>query len=376
MGYKRIGEEISFADLAVSKSLEHNRSVKLMDRINKVVRWKNIEALLLEYYDTGKTVEGADAYPPILLLKCMLLQQWFRIPSDPELENQINDRISFKKFLGLPMDKPSPDHSTFSRFRSRLTKEAMLKLNNVVLQEFAKRGLSINEGMAVDARLVKSASRPLSNDGIKEEREKRNSVDGKVDKNGNPLKFSRDIESDWVIKNDEPHYGLKEHASVDVENGFILATTMTPASASGPVGAPARRVHDTNYLPYLAIASCHTEEPIEKIYADKGYFGEPNRFFLNLNGIKDGIMRKDTKTAKLTKIEIERNKQISKKRYIVEQYFGLSHLHNGFRLVELASSSERAKRARFTTIIKNTWDAMCRQMAFNMKRGSRLLATA
>lgn len=351
MGYKRIGETISFADLAVSKSLEHNRSVKLMDCINKVIRWNNIEALLLEYYNTGKRVEGADAYPPILLLKCMLLQQWFRIPSDPELENQINDRISFKKFLGLPMDKPSPDHSTFSRFRSRLTKEAMIRLNNVVLQEFAKRGLSINEGMAVDARLVKSASRPLSNDSIKEEREKRNSAYGKVDKDGNPLKFSRDIESDWTIKNDKPHYGLKEHASVDVNNGFILATTMTPSS-----------VHDTKYLPYLAIASCHTEEPIEKIYADKGYFGEPNRSFLNLNGIKDGIMRKDTKTAKLTRTEVERNKQISRKRYIVEQYFGLSHLHN------------KAQKARFTTIIKNTWDAMCRQMAFNMKRGGRLLA--
>lgn len=134
-----------------------------MDRINKVVSWKNIETLLLEY-DTGKTIEGADAYSPILLLKRMLLQKWFRIPSDPELENQINDSKSFKKFLRLPMDVPSLDHSTFSRFRSRLSNEAMIKLNNVVLQEFAKRGLSIDEGMAVDARLVKSASRPLSND--------------------------------------------------------------------------------------------------------------------------------------------------------------------------------------------------------------------
>jgi len=25
----------------------------------------------------------------------------------------INDRISFKKFLGLPLDKPSSDHPTF-----------------------------------------------------------------------------------------------------------------------------------------------------------------------------------------------------------------------------------------------------------------------
>ena len=95
-----------------------------------------------------------------------------------------------------------------------------------------------------------------------------------------------------------------------------------------------------------------------------------------MNGIKDGIMRKDTTTTKLTEIEIERNKRISKKRYIVEQYFGLSHLYDG------------AYRARFTTILKNIWDTMCRQtcpvkcvayfsgVAFNMFRGSKLLANA
>jgi IS5 family transposase len=353
MGYKRIGDEISFADLAISKSLKHNRSIKLMDRINSAVKWSNIEALLMENYETGRSKEGADAYQPILLLKCMLLQKWFRTPSDPELENQINDRLSFKKFLGLPLDKPSPDHSTFSRFRNRLSKDAMINLNSEILNEFAKRGLSINEGIAVDARLVKSASRPISSDGLKDLKEKRNKPEGKLDKNGNSIKFKRDLESDWTVKNDNPHYGLKEHTSVDVDNGFVLATTVSPAS-----------IHDTKYLPYLALASCHTEESIGKIYADKGYYGKPNRIFLNLNNIEDGIMRKDTKTAKLTEIEIERNKKISKKRYIVEQYFGLSHLNDG------------AYRARFTTIIKNSWDAMCRQMAFNLFRGSKILATA
>ena len=107
MGYKDLGKEISFADLAVSKSLEHNRSLKMMERINKVVNWRNIEAVLMEHYEVGTSKEGADAYPPLMLWKSMLLQKWFHIPSDPELENQINDRISFKKFLGLPLDKPS-----------------------------------------------------------------------------------------------------------------------------------------------------------------------------------------------------------------------------------------------------------------------------
>jgi len=352
MGYKKIGKNLSFADLAVSKSLEKNRSLKMMEKINKVVKWRNIEALLLEHYEVGTSKEGADAFPPLLLMKCMLLQKWFHIPSDPELENQINDRISFKKFLGLTLDKTSPDHSTFSRFRNRISKEAMLELNNVVLQEFEKRGFSINEGIAVDARLVKSASKPLSTNELKKLKDKRDTPEGKLDKNGNPLKFSRDTESDWTVKNDKPHYGLKEHASVDVNSGFILAATLTPAS-----------IHDTNYLPYLTVASCHTKDPIKKVYADKGYFGRPNRSFLHLNGIKDGIMRKDTTTAKLTKIEIERNKRISKKRYIVEQYFGLSHLHDG------------AYRARFTTTVKNVWDTMCRQMAFNLNRGAKLVTT-
>jgi len=67
----------------------------------------------------------------------------------------------------------------------------MIELNSVVLQEFAKRGLSINEGIAVDARLVKSASKPLSNDELRKVKEKHHTPDGKLDNNGKPLKFSR-----------------------------------------------------------------------------------------------------------------------------------------------------------------------------------------
>ena len=122
------------------------------------------------HYTVGTSGEGADAYPPRLLFKCVLLQKWFRINSDPELENQINARLSFKKFLGLPLSKPSPDHSTFSRFRSRLSKIAMDQINSEILRQFESQGLTINEGIAVDARLVKSASRSMSNEQLKDYR--------------------------------------------------------------------------------------------------------------------------------------------------------------------------------------------------------------
>jgi len=350
MGFKKMKTNLTFTDLSLLSSIEKNRAIQRMEQINAIVNWSRIDHLVMTHYPVGKSAEGNAAYPPLILLKCLLLQQWFKIDSDPELETQINDRISFKKFLGLSFDDPAPDHSTFSRFRKRLSKDTMRLVNHELLSQFASKGLTINEGIAIDARLVQSVSHPVSTEKLKEERQKRQTPEGNVDKNGNTLKFSRDLESDWTVKNDVPHFGLKEHASVDTRYGFVLATEVTPASHN-----------DNPYLPLCVAGSCHTKKPIQKVYADKGYFGEPNRVFLSMNKIADGIMRKETATAKLTDYEKERNKQISKKRYIVEQYFGLSHLHNN------------ASRARFPNLIKNAIDAMFRQMAFNLLRGTKVL---
>lgn len=123
-------------------------------------------------------------------------------------------------------------------------------------------------------------------------------------------------------------------------------------------------VHETTYLPYCTVLSWHRKDPIETVYADKGYCGRPNRGFLQVNGIGDGVTRRDTTAATVTDRERERNKQLANRRYIVEQYFGLSHLHDG------------AFTARFTTIVKNIWDALRRQMAFNLFRGSKIILAA
>jgi IS5 family transposase len=247
------------------------------------------------------------------------------------------------------MDYPSPDHSIFSRFRKRLSKKAMMEINGELLYQFHQLGLSINEGIAVDARLVKSASRPVSNKQIDELKQKADTPEGKLDKDNLPKKFSRDLDSDWTIKNDKSHYGLKEHTAVDTDNGFILSTNLSPSSHN-----------DSLYLPYAVIYSMHTDK-INKVYADKGYTGAPNRRFLALNNIKDGIMRKDNINAKLTDFEIERNKCISKFRYIVEQYFGNSHKYDS------------GNKAWFPKIMTYLIDIMFRQFAFNLRKGVKIL---
>ena len=75
-------------------------------------------------------------------------------------------------------------------------------------------------------------------------------------------------------------------------------------------------------------------------------------------------MRKDSTTAKLIETEIERNKSISNVRYIIEQYFGISHLHDS------------AKRAEFTDITKNKFDGWYRKAVYNIARGQKKLRVA
>ena len=89
MGFKKMEHNLGFADLAPVSPLEHNRSVKLMDKISRFIDWSRIEDILMRHYIHGTSNESAKAYPPLLLFKCMPLQKWFRIKSDPELENQI-----------------------------------------------------------------------------------------------------------------------------------------------------------------------------------------------------------------------------------------------------------------------------------------------
>jgi IS5 family transposase len=158
MGFKKANQDMNFAEFLLKSSMNKNRCLDNLTKINNLLNWASIEELLVKCYSTGRSIKGAGAYPPLLLFKCILLQKWFRINSDPELECYINDRISFKKFLGIPLTDPSPAHSTFSRFRKRLSKKAMEQINSEITRQLDKKGLAINEGLAVDARIVRLQS--------------------------------------------------------------------------------------------------------------------------------------------------------------------------------------------------------------------------
>jgi len=51
MGYKKMNKNISFANSALASSLEHNRSLKNMERMDRAIGWSSVESILMSHYN-------------------------------------------------------------------------------------------------------------------------------------------------------------------------------------------------------------------------------------------------------------------------------------------------------------------------------------
>jgi IS5 family transposase len=109
---------LSLADGLVEGGAGRNRQ---LERIAALVDWAAFEGLLGE---VDAAPVGRPSYGPVLLLKCLLLQQWHRL-SDPGLEEALSERLSFRRLVGLALADPVPDHSTLSRFRTELSRRGL-----------------------------------------------------------------------------------------------------------------------------------------------------------------------------------------------------------------------------------------------------------
>ena len=87
-----------------------------LERIHQAVDWGRLSKLAAQVYGAP---EGRPSYPPLLMVKVLLLEQWYNL-SDPQMEEALGDRISFRRFVGLGLQEDAPDHSTISRFRTAL----------------------------------------------------------------------------------------------------------------------------------------------------------------------------------------------------------------------------------------------------------------
>ena len=308
-------ELTSFADLAADK-----RKVKevFFNQINSIINWEKIDQLIKRHYDKGNSAVGRPSYSGLLLFKITLLQTWYNL-SDYEVEDQVNDRISFSKFLGLSLEDNCPDQSVISRFRTEMTKrKAYDKLLKEINKQLVTHGILVKQGILLDASVVDTLRKPKGKteyevviDREEESQEEQSEQEPQQENRSKLVKKVKsgvDKEARWVKKRGRLHYGYKQHTATN-EEGLVLALITTPANES-----------DTKHVEDV-LDKIDTEN-YKSLKADKGYKSENNDKVVKEKKLKNHILHKAKKNKKLTKREIEFNKLISKTRYKVERTFG------------------------------------------------------
>jgi IS5 family transposase len=261
------------------KSFEHYfmnkqyaRVQELGDRlaeIDPLIDWEVFRPIIREMYDNRTEKGGRPNNDEIVMVKMLVLQAWYGL-SDPELERQANDRISFHKFLGFP--ERIPDRATVWAFRERLIDTGRdERIWEELQRQIDTKGLKVKEGVIQDATFI------TADPGHQRVNEPR----------GPAVKTRRNKDGEWTKKHGKSYFGHKLHTLTDMDYGLIRRLETTTAE-----------IHDSQI---------DLSEPGEVVYRDRGYFGAPCRGY-------NATMDRNVRGHPITEKQKNRNKRISRKR--------------------------------------------------------------
>ena len=313
-----------------------------LEQLNSIVNW-DIFVPVLNTAIPRPTYEkgGRPPFSNLLMLKILIIKRMYNLSHD-QTEYQINDRISFMRFLGLGMADRIPDAKTIWLYEDLLSKsEAGQGLFNLFFEEIRKAGYVTREGSIVDASFIEAPKRRNTEE--QREKLKKSEVPEEWDDAEHPQKLmQRDTDATWTKKGDETHFGYKDHVKVDKDSKLITKFAVTTASVNDVKGA--ENLFDEN----------------DKIaYADAAY---PS---LSLpENVENQICEKSNRNHSLTAEQKENNHQKAKIRCRVEHVFaGMVQMVGGTSI-----RCKNYSRASFNISLLNLVYNMRRVLSLNRMR--------
>ena len=166
--------------------------------------------------------------------KADLLRTWYGL-SDGEVEEQVNDRLSFNRFVGLGMEDAVPNSTTVCRFRNTLVEAGLYDMIlDEINRKLKEKDIIVRHDAIVETSIIDTPRCPR---GCREYEvvEDRHEEDGRETLQEAMLKEvvkpNVDTEARWIKKMGKLHFGYKRHTVTD-ENGLILAEETTAANES------------------------------------------------------------------------------------------------------------------------------------------------
>lgn len=287
-----------------------------LELLNKVIDWEMFRSTLnkavVRKDNTRKG--GRPSYDVVMMFKILVLIRLYNL-SDDQAEYQINDRRSFMRFLGLDICDTVPDSKTIWKFRNDLSQtEVMEELFRLFDSKLKSEGLITHSGTIIDATFVDVPRQRNSREENKKIKE--GEIPEEWNKPENAAKLAqKDTDARWAKKNDELHYGYKNHVKCDLDSKLITEYGVTDAA-----------VHDSQVCTELL------DETDQALYADGAYASEEIDNNLPEN-CRNEICEKGKRNHLLTEEQKASNKKKSKKRCRIEHIFGfITNSMNGITI--------------------------------------------
>jgi transposase len=209
---------------------------------------------LTDRFETMYSEMGRPSIPPEQLLRALLLQHLYSIRSERLLIEQLDYNLLFRWFVGLGMDEPIWDHSTFSKNRDRLLAgDVATALFDAVLAEARTHRLLSDEHFTVDGTLLEAWA------SHKSVRPKDRDTSDPPDDPGNPTVNFRGErrKNDTHQSTTDPDARLYKkgvgrpaqlaylgHVLMENRSGLVVDTRVTPADGYGERDAALMMVAD------------------------------------------------------------------------------------------------------------------------------------
>lgn len=282
-------------------------------KIDVAVDWEGFRSLLVEALaKPRKSNAGRKEFDKLLMFKILVLQHMYNL-GDDQTEYQIRDRYSFSRFLGLNPEDIVPDAKTIWRFREGLKSARVFDpLFAELAAQIAGAGYIARKGQIVDASLVAA---PRQRNGRKENEQIKQ---GEIPEDWSEAKRrQKDVEARWIKKNDIPHYGYKNHVSIDREFKLIRRWEASDAA-----------LHDSQVFGELLDESNSSAD----VWADSAYRSQEHESDLRRDGWRSHVHRKGHKGKPLSERAQQANHKRSKVRARVEHVFAQQEAMGGMKV--------------------------------------------
>jgi len=335
---------MSFSEYDIDR---RTRKGNFLKQIDILIDWNALAKEINRHYHTKTDVVVRPAYSGILLFKMLLVGIWNGGLSDEAVEDMSNSNLHVMRFLNIKLEDDVPDHSVLSRFRTALTKaNAWNALLESINRQLKQLNAMVSDGYHVDASVTISQRKPKGKPTYEVSTDRAEHDDEPEAKQAMTVltvaDAGVDTEARWTKKGGKYLFGYKQHIVVN-NDGLIQGVATTAANA-----------HDSKPLIGL-IDQCDLPAGT-RICADKGYTSAAHSAHLKARQLKNGIQDKATRGKSLNARQKERNKLITKIRFVVERTFGGEALWFG------------GKNLRYAGVDKaHAWHVL-QAMAYNLKR--------